>query len=127
LLGNGGWGERPDSLVVVLECKEIDMAKDKASSAKFEPKKTECAITRDQFEDGAKPFLLKMIGKNATSEEGVTLAVGVQRNKETGEVGFSTGSLGWYANDKVTLMIDGIPVKAQVAITVTVVNSKDAK
>jgi len=89
-------------------------------------KKTECAITRAQFEQHAKPLLIKVGGPNF-GDETKSVVVGVQRDKETGEVGFSTGSLGWYANDKVVMDIGGVPTKVQVAVTVTVVNSKDAR
>lgn len=40
---------------------------------------------------------------------------------------FSTGSFGYYTNDKITVMIGGIPTLCQVGLTVTVVNSKEAK
>jgi hypothetical protein len=38
---------------------------------------------------------------------------------------FSSGSLGWYAGEKITLMIDGMPVKCQVGVNITIVGSKD--
>jgi hypothetical protein len=38
---------------------------------------------------------------------------------------FSTGSLGWYAGQKITLTIDGVQCKAQVGLTVTLVGSKE--
>lgn len=114
------------------------MAKGKTvvGTEKAEPKRTECPITRAQFEEAAKPLLLKVTGANMPVGEDdkgneVTmprsLAVGVQRNKETGEVGFATGSLGWGFSDKMDMQIDGVPVKCQVSINITVVNSKDAR
>jgi hypothetical protein len=40
---------------------------------------------------------------------------------------FKTGSLGWYGNGKVTIDIDGTPVKVQVGVTLTIVGSKNQK
>lgn len=37
---------------------------------------------------------------------------------------FSTGSVGWNGNGKVTLMVDGKPVRCQVSLNVTVIGSK---
>lgn len=37
---------------------------------------------------------------------------------------FSTGSVGYYAQGKVALMVDGQPVLCQVSVTVTVIGSK---
>ena len=37
---------------------------------------------------------------------------------------FSSGSYGWYMNDKMVFMVNGIPVAAQVNIILTVVGSK---
>lgn len=38
---------------------------------------------------------------------------------------FSTGSMGWNANGKVTLEVNGIPVECQVGLNVTVIGSAD--
>lgn len=72
--------------------------------------KPKCPITRRQFRADAKPLVVTVAGSQLTA------AV-----KE-----FATGSLGWYAGDKVTVVIDGVPVRVQVGINLTVVNSKDA-
>lgn len=37
---------------------------------------------------------------------------------------FSTGSLGWSFNGKVTIMVNGEPIKVQVGLNCTVVGSK---
>lgn len=39
---------------------------------------------------------------------------------------FSTGSLGWFGNGKVTVLVDGQPVVCQVSCNITAVGSKDA-
>ena len=72
-------------------------------------KKTSCPITRAQFRAHAKPIEVK-IGDRA-----FTGAV-----KE-----FSTGSLGWNVNDKITIEIDGKPVSVQIGLNLTIVGSKD--
>lgn len=38
---------------------------------------------------------------------------------------FSTGSVGFFANGKVTLMVGGKPVKFQANVTLTAVGSKE--
>lgn len=38
---------------------------------------------------------------------------------------FSTGSLGWYANGKTSVMIDGKSVPCQVQVSVYVIGSKE--
>jgi hypothetical protein len=39
---------------------------------------------------------------------------------------FSTGAFGWNSNGKITVMVDGIPVRCQVGLNVTVIGSKEA-
>jgi hypothetical protein len=71
-------------------------------------KKTSCAITREQFRH-AKP---------------ITVVINDQRlDAEPKE--FSTGSLGWYLNAKVTVEVDGVRVPVQVGMNLTVVGSKE--
>jgi hypothetical protein len=38
---------------------------------------------------------------------------------------FSTGSLGWYLNGKVSLKVGDEPVKVQVGLNLTIVGSKE--
>jgi hypothetical protein len=38
---------------------------------------------------------------------------------------FSTGSLGWYLNGKVSIDVGGTPVSVQVGMNLTVVGSKE--
>ncbi len=71
-------------------------------------KKTSCPITREQFKH-AKP---------------VTVVINDQRiDAEPKE--FSTGSLGWYLNAKVTLEVEGVRVPVQVGMNLTIVGSKE--
>jgi hypothetical protein len=71
-------------------------------------KKTSCPITREQFKH-AKP---------------VTVTINDQRlDAEPKE--FSTGSLGWYLNAKVTLEVEGVRVPVQVGMNLTIVGSKE--
>jgi hypothetical protein len=71
--------------------------------------KKECPISRKHFKEHASALTLSIAG-NAV----------VAQVKE-----FSTGSLGWYANGKVTLEVGGEKVTVQVGITLTVVGSKE--
>ena len=72
-------------------------------------KKTTCPITRAQFRAQAKP---------------VTVTIGNQQ-LEAESKEFSTGSLGWYLNTKITLEIDGVRVAVQVGLNLTIVGSKE--
>lgn len=82
-----------------------------AGKNKTTPKaKTPAPITRDQFRQSAPLGLTAQVGDFPVAAD----------RKE-----FSTGSLGWYGNGKVTLNIAGVPVKCQVAVTVTVIGSKE--
>ncbi len=40
---------------------------------------------------------------------------------------FSTGSFGWYVNQKATITVDGKPLSVQVGSNLIVVGSKEAK
>jgi hypothetical protein len=72
-------------------------------------RKTTCAITRQQYTANAKP---------------VTVAINNQPLSASPKQ-FSTGSMGWFANGKVSLIVDGIPVQCQVSLNITVIGSKD--
>lgn len=75
-------------------------------------KKTTCTITRKAFTTAAKALVIKV------GEDSKVLAP-----KQ-----FSTGSFGWFGNEKVTVVLpDGTPVVCQANLQLTVVNSKDAK
>jgi hypothetical protein len=72
-------------------------------------KKSSCPITRAEFRAKAKPLTVTINGKeyHAVVKE------------------FSTGSLGWNVNDKVTIEIDGKPVTVQIGMNLTIVGSKE--
>ncbi len=71
--------------------------------------KTVCPISRDEFKSQA-PILEIMIGDRKFKA--------VPRE-------FSTGSLGWYVNDKMEVDIAGKPVTIQLGLNLTVVGSKE--
>lgn len=71
--------------------------------------KTACPITRSQFRAAAKPVQLTIDGKAMDMEV-----------KE-----FSTGSIGWFANGKVTIELNGQKVTCQANLMLTVVGSKE--
>lgn len=83
------------------------MAKKEASSVATE--KSKCPISRKQFDESAEPIAVK-IGDFPFA------AVPKQ---------FSTGSMGWNVSEKMTILIDGKPVKVQVGLNLTVVGSKE--
>jgi hypothetical protein len=72
-------------------------------------KKTTCPITRSQFRAKAKPVKVVIEGKEQDAEV-----------KE-----FSTGSLGWYLNSKISLVVDGVSVPVQIGLNLTIVGSKE--
>ena len=72
--------------------------------------KMPCAVSREEFRQGAQPVPVKLGEVPLTADP-----------KE-----FSTGSFGFYCGGKVTLTIGGKAVPCQVGINVTVINSKDA-
>ena len=71
--------------------------------------KSSLPITRQQFRDSAKPVVVTINGKEFK----------VPRKE------FSTGSLGWYLNEKMDIEIDGHDIKVQIGLNLTVVGSKD--
>ena len=71
--------------------------------------KTTCPITRDQFRENAKPIEVTINGIPMTAEV-----------KE-----FSTGSLGWYLNGKVSIKVGEAPVSVQIGMNLTIVGSKE--
>jgi hypothetical protein len=73
-------------------------------------KKTVCPLTKEQFLE--KGGVLKI----TLGDGGPTIIVEPRE--------FSSGSLGWYGNDKVTIVVDGVPVKVQVGLNLVLVGSK---
>lgn len=77
---------------------------------RLKPKQpTECPLTREEFFSNAKDVSLVIDGK----------ATIIGKLHE-----FSSGSFGWYANDKFVLDIGGVNVKVQPSISLTVIGSK---
>jgi hypothetical protein len=72
-------------------------------------KKTTCPITRSEFHAKAKPVTV--------SVNGVPLQAEVKE--------FSTGSLGWYLNGKMSVDVGGTPVSVQIGMNLTIVGSKE--
>jgi hypothetical protein len=72
-------------------------------------KKTSCPISRAEFGAHAKAVTVQIGDKTYTAVP-----------KE-----FSTGSLGWNINDKITLDIGGKVVTVQIGMNLTIVGSKD--
>jgi hypothetical protein len=71
--------------------------------------KTTCPVSRKEFMEKAKPVEITIDGqkRNALPRE------------------FSTGSLGWNVNDKITMQIGDKTVTVQVGMNLTVIGSKD--
>jgi hypothetical protein len=72
-------------------------------------KKSMCNISRAEFREHAKPL---------------PVTIG-DRQYQAVVKEFSTGSLGWNINDKVTVEINGKPVVVQVGMNLTIVGSKE--
>ena len=72
-------------------------------------KKTVCPITRSQFRTKAQPITITINN--------------VPQMIPTKE--FSTGSLGWYLNGKITIEVDGKAVPVQLGLSLTIVGSKE--
>jgi hypothetical protein len=75
------------------------------------PPKTTCPISRADFLAKAEPLKLDL-------GNGQTL---VAEPRE-----FSTGSFGWYVNQKATITVDGKALSVQVGSNLIVVGSKEA-
>jgi hypothetical protein len=72
-------------------------------------RRTSCNVTRQQFTSTAKSVTVTIANQ--------PLAASPKQ--------FSTGSMGWFANGKVSLVVDGQPVMCQVSLNITVIGSKD--
>ena len=75
--------------------------------------KTVCPVTREQFKKA--PVLTVEF-----KIDGQTVATQIAAPRQ-----FSTGSVGWYAGDKVTIPVDGVACRATVGLNVTVIGSKE--
>jgi hypothetical protein len=71
--------------------------------------KTTCPVTRQQFTQTAKPIEVVI--------NGVPMTAVVKE--------FSTGSLGWNINGKLTINVGDTPVTVQVGMNMTIVGSKE--
>ena len=71
--------------------------------------KTVCPVSRKEFKEHAKPLEVVI--------NGIPMVADVKE--------FSTGSLGWNINGKITVTINGKPVSVQVGMNLTLVGSKD--
>ena len=71
--------------------------------------KTTCPIGRSEFRSHAKPVPVKI--------NEVPLMAEVKE--------FSTGSLGWYLNGKMTIDVGGKMVSVQIGLNMTIVGSKE--
>jgi len=71
--------------------------------------KTICPISRAQFKQHAKAIDVKI--------NDVPLIAEVKE--------FSTGSLGWYLNGKMTINVGGTNVSVQIGMNMTIVGSKE--
>jgi hypothetical protein len=72
-------------------------------------KKTTCPISRAEFRASAKAVKIVIDG--------------VEQHADVKE--FSTGSLGWYLNSKVSIEVGGTRVPVQVGMNLTIVGSKE--
>ena len=75
------------------------------------PPKTSCPVSLSQFLEKAEALKVVINGQEMHAE--------VKQ--------FSTGSFGWYMNQKLTVQIDGKPVQVQIGMNMAVVGSKDAE
>lgn len=76
-------------------------------------KRKVCPVTREQFNDAAKPVKLTL------EYDGKTYVFAGSPRE------FNTGSLGWNINDKTVLDIDGKPCQAQLGVNLTLTGSKE--
>lgn len=67
-------------------------------------------ISHEEFAAKAKPLVVSIGGKEQLA-----------MNRR-----FASGSIGWYAGDKVIVEIDGKPVRCTVSMSIVVIGSKSA-
>lgn len=78
-------------------------------AVKKERKKTECPVSREEFNKESKIVKITIGDTTLLAEP-----------KE-----FSSGSIGWYCNQKVVVELGGKQVKCQAGINLTIIGSKD--
>jgi len=83
-------------------------------------KKVKCPVSRKEFAKEAKGLAVT-ISKGGTQTGNTDLLVPIK------DGGFSTGSFGWYTNEKIIVWVGNTPVKVQLAIQATVVDSKNVE
>ena len=71
--------------------------------------KTECPISRVEFDEAAKALPIKLGDRDFLGDP-----------KE-----FSTGSVGWGLNEKMKVIVGDKQVPCQVSVNITVIGSKD--
>jgi hypothetical protein len=86
------------------------MATKKTPAAGKSVKKTECPISRATFKAKARPVTVVINGQ--------TFGAYPKRDLDS-------GSLGYFLNDKITIEVDGVPVKVQIGLNLTVIGSKE--
>lgn len=97
------------------------MAKSKPQS-QSEPKAGyKCPVDRTKFAQSAKPIMVKAAVPQEPNDDGTTAppVPVVVAPKE-----FSSGSLGWFATQKIVVMIDGVPCKAGIQVQIVLDHSK---
>ena len=72
---------------------------------------SKCPVSVEEFMQGAQSFTIQLA-------DGAAVLLKPKR--------FSTGSFGWFANDKVLMDVEGTPVKVQANLLLTVIGSKGA-
>ena len=92
--------------MMLAEAREAVLFKEEAMA-----KKSICPITRSQFRDRAKPVTITI--------NDVPMVVPTKE--------FSTGSFGWYLNNKTIVTVDGKAVSIQIGMNLTIVGSKEAE
>lgn len=73
------------------------------------PPKVRCPVTREEFRDEAAPLKLTIAGRD--------ILLGLKE--------FSTGSLGWWGNEKIVAKVGDKEVKCQASLSITIVGSKE--
>jgi hypothetical protein len=94
---------------VVEETEGQQEAREQGSSGPAVSKTVAPFPSSAEFLEAAKPLMISL-------GEGKALVAEARE--------FGSGSYGWYAGEKVTLMVGGIPVKVQCNMSLVVVGSK---
>lgn len=76
---------------------------------------TKCPIKRSTFKAAAKPITVTVAGQNGLTAE----------PREFGQEGDAKRSFGYYLTGKITVVIEGQPVKLQCGGCFTVIGSKE--